>query len=423
MTSYPQLSPEERCVVLAELREAFETYKAKNLKLTMARGIPGTEQVALSNPMLDVLNSDSDCHSEDGMDCRSYGGLTGIMEAKQLFSKYMGVQPEEMIVLGSSSLNFMYDCVARAMLTGVLGSRQPWGKDEPVKFLCPVPGYDRHFAICQFLGIEMINIPMDEHGPDMDLVERLAAEDEHIKGIWCVPKYANPMGITYSDEVVRRLARLKPKARDFRIFWDNAYAEHFVYESTHLLNILDECKQAGNPNMVYLFGSTNKITFPGAGVAFFAASRENIAFTEKQLAMQAIGWDKLNMLRHVLFLKDMDGIRKHMARHAEILRPRFDTVLETLHRELTPLDIGSFVKPAGGYFITYIAPRGCAKRIVALCKEAGVVLTSAGATHPYGMDPDDSYVRIAPTYPKIEDLKTAIDIFCVAAKIAYLETL
>jgi len=387
----------------------------------MARGKPGAEQLELSRPLLDVLNSESDCITESGVDCRNYGELLGIPEARKLFGDYMGVAPEETIVVGSSSLTFMYDCMSRAMLLGVLGGDRPWHKYDKVKFLCPVPGYDRHFAICEALGIEMVNIPLTEWGPDMDLVERLVAEDETVKGIWCVPKYTNPLGGSYSDEAVHRLAALKPAAKDFRIFWDNAYAAHYVYEDTPVLNILDECKKAGNPNMVYLFGSTSKITLPGAGVAFFAASMANVDFFAKQLGAQSISWDKMNMLRHVRFFKNADGIRAQLDKHAAILRPKFDAVLSALETELGGSGVGTWIKPKGGYFVTYISLPGCAKRIVSLCKEAGVVLTDAGATHPYHKDPDDSYIRLAPSFPTPEDLSTAMVVFCLAAKLAAVE--
>ena len=403
------------------LYAAFNTYKTKGLSLNMARGKPGKDQLALSMPMLDLVNSSSSCSAEGGVDCRNYGELGGIMDAKKLFGEYMGVSTDEIIIAGSTSLTFMYDCLARAMLTGVLGSERPWVKEEKVKFLCPVPGYDRHFAICQFLGIEMISIPTSVEGPDMDMIEKLVAGDPLIKGMWCVPKFSNPLGITYSDKTMRRLAALKPAAKDFRVFCDNAYAMHLVYHDVPLLNIMQAFKEAGNPDMLYLFGSTNKITFPGAGVAFFVASKENIAFKEKQLSMQAIGWDKLNMLRHVLFLKDTAGIKAQMQKHADILKPKFDAVLKKLEEELSGLGAGEWVKPDGGYFITFMAEKGCAKRIIALCKEAGVIMTNAGATHPYGNDPDDSYIRIAPSFPSHAELQTAMEVFCIAAKLATLE--
>ena len=421
MKAYSTKSREELLKDKETLITEFSAYKAKGLSLNMARGKPGKEQLALSMPMLDLVNSSSTCMAEGGVDCRNYGELTGIMDAKKLFGDYMGVTTDEIMIAGSTSLTFMYDCVARAMLTGVLGSERPWVKEEKVKFICPVPGYDRHFAICQFLGIEMISIPTSTEGPDMDLIEKLVSSDPLIKGMWCVPKFSNPLGITYSDKTMRALAALKPAAKDFRIFCDNAYSMHLVYRDVPLLNILETFKEAGNPNMVYLFGSTNKITFPGAGVAFMAASKENIAFKEKQLSMQAIGWDKLNMLRHVLFLKDVPGIKAQMQKHAEILRPKFDAVLQKLETELSGLAAGEWVKPDGGYFITFIAEQGCAKRIIALCKEAGVIMTNAGATHPYGIDPEDRYIRIAPSFPSLDELKTAMEVFCTAAKLATVE--
>jgi DNA-binding transcriptional MocR family regulator len=403
------------------LSAAFNAYKTKGFSLNMARGKPGKEQLDLSVPMLGVLNSSADCIAEGGVDCRNYGELTGIADAKKLFAEYFCVSTEEIIVVGSTSLTFMYDCLARAMLTGVLGSEKPWIQEGKIKFLCPVPGYDRHFSICQFLGIEMINIPTSPEGPDMDMIEKLVSDDPLIKGMWCVPKFSNPLGITYSDKTIRRLAALKPAAKDFRVFCDNAYAMHEVYRDLPLLNPLAACKEAGNPNMIYMFGSTNKITFPGAGVGFFAASKENIAFTTKQLSMQAIGWDKLNMLRHARFLKSVDNIHALMRKHAEILRPKFDAVLQKLESDLAGRGAGEWVKPDGGYFLTFIAETGCAKRVIALCKEAGVIMTDAGATHPYGNDPEDRYIRIAPSFPSLSELDTAMDVFCCAAKLATVE--
>ncbi|WP_251319831.1 aminotransferase class I/II-fold pyridoxal phosphate-dependent enzyme [Flintibacter muris] len=423
MKQYQEMTREELQTQRELLEQTYSQLQAKGLKLNMARGKPGADQLELSRPLLDVLSSRSDCITESGVDCRNYGELLGIPEARNLFADYMGVSPEETIVVGSASLTFMYDCMARAMLLGVLGGEKPWSKYDKVKFLCPVPGYDRHFTICETLGIEMINIPLTEWGPDMDLVEKLTAEDETVKGIWCVPKYTNPLGGSYSDEAVRRLAILKPAAKDFRIFWDNAYAVHYVYKDTPVLNILEECKKAGNPDMVYMFGSTSKITFPGAGVAFFAASRANVDFFAKQLDAQAISWDKMNMLRHVRYFKDVAGIRAQMDKHAALLRPKFDAVLSTLEAELGGTGAGSWVKPKGGYFVTYMAMPGCASRIVSLCKEAGVVLTGAGATHPYHKDPDDSYIRIAPSFPSPNELATAMEVFCITARLATVEKL
>ena len=418
MKSYFNMDKEELLREEEHAKVKLAGYEKMGLKLNMARGKPGDEQLALSMPMLDILSSGSDFMS-NGVDCRNYGELTGIGETKRLFADYMGVAENEIIVMGSSSLTVMYDCMARAVLRGVLGSSEPWGRQ--IKFLCPVPGYDRHFSICEFLGIEMVSVPMDESGPDMDMVERLTSDDVSIKGMWCVPKYSNPLGSTYNDETVRRIAAFTPKARDFRVFWDNAYATHSVYRDTNVLSLLEECKKAGNPDRAYMFGSTSKITFPGAGVAFFAASRANIAFTEKQLAAQAISWDKLNMLRHVRFLKNIDGIHAQMEKHATLLRPRFDIVLDTLERELSGCGTGRWIRPDGGYFVTFIANRGCAKRIVALCSEAGVTLTAAGATHPYGRDPNDEYIRIAPSCPPLDELQTAMEIFCCCARLAAVE--
>ena len=414
--SQSELLEEKKC-----LSSVLDTFKAKGISLNMARGKPSGDQLDLSLPLLDVLNSSSNLTAEDGVDCRNYGELIGIAEAKKLFSAYMGVAANEIIVMGSSSLCIMYDFVMRAMLTGVYGSEKPWGKEEKIKFLCPVPGYDRHFSICEFLGIEMINIPMSAEGPDMDMIEKLVASDPLIKGMWCIPKYSNPSGIVFSDKVIRRMAALKPAAKDFRVFCDNAYAVHFIYKDVPMLNLLDAFKEAGNPHMLYLFGSTSKITFPGAGIAFFAASKENVAFIEKQIFVQAICWDKLNMLRHVRYLKDTDNIHAIMQKHAEKLRPKFDAVLDKLESDLSGTGAGQWIKPDGGYFITFIAEAGCAKRIVALCKNAGVVLTDAGATHPYGKDPEDRYIRIAPSFPPLSELVTAMEIFCAAAKLATVE--
>lgn len=423
MKKYGELTKEELSAERQLLQAAFDAYKAKGLKLNMARGKPGSEQLALSMPMLDALNSSSNCKTEDGVDCRNYGELAGIKDAKKLFGELMGAAEDEILISGSSSLTFMYDTMARAVLTGVLDSDKPWCAYPKIKFICPVPGYDRHFNICEFLGIEMINVPLYADGPDMDMIEKLVAEDESIKGMWSVPKYTNPMGSVYSDEAVRRLATMKTAAKDFRIFWDNAYALHYVYQDVPLLSLLDECKKAGNPNRVFMFGSTSKITFPGSGVSYFVCSKENMAFAMKQLNMQSIGWDKLNMLRHVRFFKNAAGVKAHMDKHAAILRARFDAVIEALDGELAPRGAGSYVKPLGGYFICYKAENGCAKKIVAYCKEAGVVLTDAGATHPYGKDPEDSFIRIAPSYPSPEELKLAMEIFCVAARLATVEKL
>lgn len=419
---YQEMSRDELTAEREALEKAFAGFKAKGLKLNMARGKPGAEQLALSMPMLDTLDSSSGCFAEDGADCRNYGEIDGIIDAKKLFGEYMGVSTDEIFIGGSSSLTLMYDALARALFKGVVDSGKPWGERGRVKFLCPVPGYDRHFTICEFLGIEMINVPLYADGPDMDIVEELV-KDETVKGMWSVPKYTNPMGSVYSDGTVRRLAAMKTGAEDFRIFWDNAYAVHYIYNDIPLLNLLGECKKAGNPNRAFMFGSTSKITFPGAGVSFFAASKENMAFALKQLNAQTISADKINMLRHTRFFGNMAGIRSIMDKHAEILRKRFDAVLAALNAELTPRGAGSYVKPEGGYFVAYKAEKGCAKRTAALCGEAGVILTAAGATHPYGKDPEDSYIRIAPSYPSPAELAAAMEVFCAAARLATVEKL
>ena len=424
MTAYKDLSGEELKVLKSQLEKEFDEVKAKNLKLDMSRGKPSAAQLNLSMEMMDVLNSSSDLIGEDGVDCRNYGVLDGITEAKQLLADMMEVPKDNIVIFGNSSLNIMYDTIARAMTHGVLGST-PWAKLDKVKFLCPVPGYDRHFAITEHFGIEMINVPMTATGPDMDMVEKLVAEDEAIKGIWCVPKYSNPQGITYSDETVHRFATLKPAAKDFRIFWDNAYGIHHLYEEKqdYLTEILMECKKAGNPDMVYKFSSTSKISFPGSGIAAIAASDANLKEIREMMKVQTIGHDKLNQLRHVRYFKDIHGMVEHMKKHADIMRPKFDAVLETLDRELGGLEIGSWIAPRGGYFISFDAMEGCAKAIVAKAKEAGLVMTGAGATFPYGKDPKDSNIRIAPSYPTPEELKTAAEIFVLSVKLVSIEKL
>ncbi|MGN1482082.1 aminotransferase class I/II-fold pyridoxal phosphate-dependent enzyme [Porcipelethomonas sp.] len=402
--------------------DEYNTFKAKGLKLNMARGKPGPEQLELSMDMMDVLNSKSSLIGVNGDDYRNYGILEGIPEARDMFSKMIGVHDDEILVCGNASLNIMYDVVSTSFLKGVNGST-PWCKLEKVKFLCPVPGYDRHFAICENFGIEMINIPTDENGPDMDMVEKLVSSDDSIKGIWCVPQYSNPTGYIYSDETVKRFAALKPKAEDFRIFWDNAYCIHHLVDSPKLiLNLMDECRKAGNEDMVYIFGSTSKVTFPGAGVAALGTSKNNIAFLKKVMGIRTIGYDKINQLRHVRYFGDYQGLLKHMDKHKTILAPKFEAVIDMLEKEIAPLGIGSWTKPQGGYFVSFDSLPGCAKRIVALCKEAGVTLTGAGATYPYGKDPEDKNIRIAPTYPSVEELKMAMEIFCLAVKIASAET-
>lgn len=422
MTPYQNLSVEELTTQKRELEKRFAEVKAKNLKLDMSRGKPSKAQLDLSMGMMDVLNSESDLVCEEGVDCRNYGVLDGIREAKQLLADMTEVPKDNIVIFGNSSLNVMYDTIARSMTHGVMGST-PWCKLEKVKFLCPVPGYDRHFAITEHFGIEMINIPMTEEGPDMDMVEAYVNSDEAVKGIWCVPKYSNPQGITYSDNTVRRFARLKPAAKDFRIFWDNAYGIHHLYDDKqdHLIEILMECKKEGNPDMVYKFCSTSKISFPGSGVAAIAASSANLADIRNQMKIQTIGHDKLNQLRHARFYKDIHGMVEHMKKHADILRPKFETVLSVMEKELGGLEIGSWIRPRGGYFISFDALEGCAKAIVAKAKEAGVVMTEAGATFPYGKDPKDSNIRIAPSFPTPEELEVATDIFVLSVKLVSID--
>ena len=424
MAAYKNLSVEELKELKTKLDAEFEEVKARGLNLDMSRGKPSAEQLNLSMGMMDVLTSDTDLICQEGVDCRNYGVLDGITEAKQLLADMMEVPKQNIIIFGNSSLNVMYDQIARAMTHGVLGST-PWAKLDKVKFLCPVPGYDRHFAITEHFGIEMINVPMTATGPDMDIVEKLVAEDDAIKGIWCVPKYSNPQGITYSDETVRRFARLKPAAEDFRIYWDNAYGIHHLYEDKQdqLIEILEECEKAGNPNLAYKFSSTSKISFPGSGIAAIASSDENLAEIRKQMQVQTIGHDKVNQPRHARFFGDINGMVEHMKKHADILRPKFDAVLETLDRELGGLEIGSWIAPRGGYFISFDSMEGCAKAIVAKAKEAGLVMTGAGATFPYGKDPKDSNIRIAPSYPTLEDLKVAAEIFVLSVKIVSVDKL
>lgn len=424
MKPYQELSREELLSLKAELDKKYREAQAKNLRLDMSRGKPSAEQLDLSMEMMDVLNSSADLKDSEGVDCRNYGVLDGVKEAKELLGQMSEVSPDKMIIYGNSSLNVMYDTVARAVTHGIMG-HTPWGKLDKVKFLCPVPGYDRHFSITEYFGIEMINVPMTAQGPDMDLVEELVSSDPAVKGIWCVPKYSNPQGITYSDETVRRFAALKPAAEDFRIFWDNAYCVHHLYEDQQdfLLEILDECEKAGNPDIVYKFCSTSKISFPGSGVACIATSPNNLKDIKKQLMIQTIGHDKVNQLRHVRFFKDIDGIHAHMRKHADIMRPKFEAVLDTLERELGGLGIGSWIRPRGGYFISFDAMEGCAKAVVAKCREAGVVMTGAGATYPYGKDPKDSNIRIAPSFPTKEELAVAADLFVLCVKLASVEKL
>lgn len=408
----------------ALLSNEFENVKGLGLNLNMARGKPGKEQLDLSNGLLDVINSNSDFVGADGMDCRNYGVLEGIAECRKLFGDILGVDSKNVMVGGSSSLNMMFDTISCMMTKPVAEGCKPWYEVKDRKFLCPVPGYDRHFSITEYYGFEMINVPMTENGPDMDVVEELVSKDESIKGIWCVPKYSNPQGITYSDETVRRFAALKPAAKDFRIMWDNAYCIHDITDTPdELLNLYDECKKNGSEDMPIMFCSTSKITFPGAGVAAMAASENNMKLFMERYNFEVISYDKLNMLRHVRFFKNLDGVMEHMQKHKAILKPKFEIVLKHLESELKPTGIGEWTNPNGGYFVSIDVLGGTAKRVVELCKQAGVVMTGAGATYPLGKDPEDKNIRIAPTFPPNSELETAMEVFCICTKLAACEKL
>lgn len=426
MKTYAEMSKEELLKEKESLEQQFKEVEAKGLNLNMARGKPSEAQLNLSNGLMDVLNSDSYFNDETGTDCRNYGIGEGIPEAKRLMGAMSEVDPDDMIIFGNSSLNIMFDTVARSYSHGVCGNT-PWCKLDNWKFLCPVPGYDRHFRITEFFGAEMINIPMTPDGPDMDLVEKYVNNDPSVKGIWCVPKYSNPQGYSYSDETVRRFAALTPAAPDFRIYWDNAYSIHHLYDDVAhqdvILEILDECRAAGHPDIVYKFISTSKVTFPGSGLAALASSKTNLDDIRKYMSVQTIGHDKLNQLRHVRFFGNMANMQAHMSRHAAILRPKFEAVEEIFERELGGLGIGSWTKPNGGYFISFDSLDGCAKAIVAKCSDAGVKLTPAGATFPYGKDPHDSNIRIAPSFPPLEELKVAADVFTMAVKLVSIDKL
>ena len=424
MRAYTEMDKEELRSELAALKMEFETYERMDLHLDMSRGKPCREQLDLSMGMMDVLNSDVDLSCDDGTDCRNYGVLDGIHEAKVLIGDMMENNPDNIIIYGNSSLNVMYDTVSRAMTHGIMGNT-PWCKLDKVKFLCPSPGYDRHFAITEYFGIEMIPVPMSETGPDMDMVEELVSKDDSIKGIWCTPKYSNPQGYSYSDETVYRFANLKPKAPDFRIFWDNAYGIHHLYDhdQDYIPEILMECKKAGNPDMVYKFASTSKITFPGSGIASLATSLNNLEDIKKQLKIQTIGHDKVNQLRHVRFFGDIAGMVAHMRKHASVIRPKFEAVEKIFEKNLAGLGVGEWTKPMGGYFISFETMEGCAKKVVHLAMKAGVKMTEAGATWPYHDDPKDSNIRVAPTYPPLEDLKVAAELFTLCVRIVSVEKL
>ena len=424
MKSYQEMTKEELAAEIEALRKEYKRYQSLGLELDMSRGKPCKDQLDLSMEMMNTLNSEADLSCADGTDCRNYGVLGGIEEAKVLIGDMMENNPDNIIIYGNSSLNVMYDQIARSFTHGVMGNT-PWYKLDKVKWLCPVPGYDRHFGITEYFGIEMIPVPMSPEGPDMDMIERLVAEDEAIKGIWCVPKYTNPQGYSYNDETVRRFARLRPAAKDFRIYWDNAYGIHHLYDDhqDYLIEILAECKRAGNPDMVYKFSSTSKITFPGSGIAALATSANNLEDIKNQLKNQTIGHDKVNQLRHVRFFKDIHGMVEHMRKHAEIIRPKFEAVENIFEENLGGLGIASWTKPNGGYFISFDGLEGTAISIVDKAKKAGVKLTPAGSTWPLHKDPGDNNIRIAPTYPNIDDLKTAATLFTVCVKLVSAEKL
>ena len=416
--NYSDMTKEQLLNEKSALEKQYEDYKAMNLNLDMSRGKPSTEQLNISSRILDILTSDSDCSTEKGFDCRNYGLMDGITEIKPIFAKMMQVDPDMIMVGGNSSLNMMFDTISLFMTKSPVEGEKPWLEVKNRKFLCPAPGYDRHFGITEYFGFEMITIPMTSEGPDMDMVEKLVAEDDSIKGIWCVPKYSNPQGITYSDETVKRFANLNPKAKDFRIFWDDAYCVHDVTETPDkLISLMDECKKTGKTDLPIIFCSTSKITFPGSGVAAMAADENNMKVIKEKYKYQTISFDKVNMLRHILFFKDIDGVKAHMDKHKSILKPKFDIVLKHLKESVGPTGVATWFEPNGGYFVAVDVMEGTAKKVVQLCKEAGVVLTGAGATYPYGNDPKDSNIRIAPSYPTLDELEKAMEIFCVATKL------
>ena len=422
MKPYAQMERSEQSTLLAQLKEEYEKVKAMGLKLDMSRGKPSKAQLDMVSDILTVLNTAEDC-MDGKLDVRNYGELMGTHACRAYFADVLGVKEENVFDGGCASLQLMYDLLSKACINGLLHSPRAWAKEDQVRFLCPAPGYDRHFKVCESLGIAMEYIPMTEEGPDMDAVEKAIA-DPMVKGMWCVPKYSNPDGIVYSDEVIDRIAHLKPAAKDFLLMWDNAYCIHeFDGEFRPFRDILTLCSEAGNPDMVFEFASTSKITFPGSGVACFACSEANMAYMKKLISAQTISFDKINQLRHALFLKDRATALAHMKKHAEFLKPKFDIVLEYLEREIKPLDIGRWHTPKGGYFVSFFTIPGCAKRTNQLAKEAGVVMTAAGATYPYGIDPEDSNLRIAPSYPPVEELKEAMSVFCTCVKLAAAEKL
>ncbi|MBQ8523426.1 MAG: aminotransferase class I/II-fold pyridoxal phosphate-dependent enzyme [Clostridia bacterium] len=424
MKAYTQMTKEELNAELAEQRAQLSVWEEQNLTLDLTRGKPNQAQLDLSSKMLGVISDRGDCFSETGLDCRNYGILDGLPETKRLFGELLGLPEDMIMIMGNSSLNVMYDTIVRCMLFGVAGGREPWVRQGRTKFLCPAPGYDRHFTICRTLGIEMIPVRMNEDGPDMDMVYNLACSDPSIKGIWCVPKFSNPGGVTYSDEIVEQFAALKPAAPDFRIFWDNAYAVHELYdEEVPLANIFERAKEYGTEDNIFYFASTSKISFPGSGIAIMAASEKNLEHIRPILSTQTIGYDKINQMRHVKFFKNAEGVLEHMRAHAEILRPKFEAVEHIFDKHLSGLDIAHWNNPRGGYFISMYVMPGCAKRVYQLARSVGVTLTPAGAAYPYGRDPEDSNLRIAPTFPETKDLRLATNILCSCIKIAAAEKL
>ena len=423
MTDFTKLSVSELEAYKKDLQNQYQEFKAKNLNLDITRGKPCAEQLDLANGMLDCIHGEN-YKSPDGIDCRNYGGLDGLTEAKKLFAEFLEAAPEEIIIGGNSSLALMHDAIVRALLHGTVDSDVPWGKLPKIKFVCPSPGYDRHFFICEYLNIDMIPVEMDGNGPDMDRVEQLVSGDDAVKGIWCTPKYSNPTGISFSDEVVDRLSSMNTKAEDFRIFWDNAYTAHHLTDTPDTLkNILETCKQAGNPERVFIFGSTSKISIAGAGIALMAGSVKNMEHTRKLMSFQTIGPDKINQLRHVRFLKNMAGIESHMKKHAAIIKPKFDVVQNVLAEALGNKNMAEWSRPNGGYFISLNVMDGCAKKVVQMAADAGVKLTPAGATYPYGKDPGDRNIRIAPTFSPEDQVQTAMDLVIVCILLASVEKL
>jgi len=423
MTDFTKLSVNDLEARKNILLDQYLEFKTKNLNLDITRGKPCTEQLDLANRMLDCINGEN-YKSADGIDCRNYGGLDGLQEAKKLFAEFLEVDPEEIIIAGNSSLAIMHDAIVRAILHGTVDSEVPWGKLPKIRFICPSPGYDRHFIICEYLGIGMIPINMHDQGPDMDRIEALVSDDESIKGIWCNPKYSNPSGVTYSDEVVDRLAAMETKANDFRIFWDNAYTAHHLTDTPDSLkNILDACNQAGNPERVFIFGSTSKISIAGAGISMMAGSPKNMDHTRKLMSFQTIGPDKINQLRHVHFFNNMAGIEHHMKKHAAIIKPKFDVVQNVLAEALGNKNIAEWSRPNGGYFISLNVMDDCAKKVVKMAADDGVKLTPAGATYPYGNDPRDRNVRIAPTFPPLDQVRTATELLTICVQLASVEKL